>query len=223
RALGLLATSSTGPTAIAARFINQTSRTLNYMHVQVTGELWRQSNVPKKLSFYYFIDPTGIASFSTNATAFVPGLNVSFPTSDSAFGGLPIDGTIASYQTNLVLLNQVITNWPPGAALWLVWEMADPAGRSQGLAIDNLVFSASDQPLSGVGPQMAFGVSGDNLVISWPTLSSGYTYQIEYEDDLNASSWTALGTPLAGTGASLTITNSISQSDQRFYRLRILP
>jgi hypothetical protein len=42
----------------------------------------------------------------------------------------------------LSVINQPITGWPPGAALWLVWEMADPLGKAQGLAIDNLSFSA---------------------------------------------------------------------------------
>jgi hypothetical protein len=58
-------------------------------------------------------------------------------------GGVAVDGTQALNQTNLVVTNQLITNWPPGAALWLVWTMADPAGKAQGLGIDNLSFSAS--------------------------------------------------------------------------------
>ena len=58
RALGLLDTSSTGLTAFGARFINATAQTLNYMTVRLTGEVWRQSNLPKTLRFYYLIDPT---------------------------------------------------------------------------------------------------------------------------------------------------------------------
>src|SRR5260221_14484375 len=85
-----------------------------------------QSNLPKSLEFYYFIDPTGAALFWTNATAFVPALNVSLPTSAAAVAGTAVDGTAAINQTNLSVLNQLITGWLPGAALWLVWEMADP-------------------------------------------------------------------------------------------------
>jgi hypothetical protein len=47
RALGLLATSTTGYTAFGAKFINNTGQTLNYINLQVTGEVWRQSNLPK--------------------------------------------------------------------------------------------------------------------------------------------------------------------------------
>ena len=142
RALGLLATSSTGPTALAARFINGTGANLDHISLQFTGELWRQSDKPKTLEFFYVVDPTGTNTLSTNATAVLPGLNVVFPTDPTASGGLAVDGTSPLNQTNLSVLNQGITNWPPGAALWLVWEMADSSGKAQGLAIDNLSFSA---------------------------------------------------------------------------------
>ena len=117
RALGLLATSTTGGTAFGVRFINGTSLTLNRMNLQFTGEVWRQSNLPKTLQFYYFIDPTGTNTFPSTATAFLPALNVNFPTVAADTGGVAVDGTSPLNQTNLSVLNQTITNWPPGAAL----------------------------------------------------------------------------------------------------------
>ena len=51
RALGLLATSSTKGTAFGVRFINGTASTLTRINLQVTGEVWRQSNVAKTLQF----------------------------------------------------------------------------------------------------------------------------------------------------------------------------
>src|SRR5208283_4342095 len=53
RALGLLATSSTGPTAFGLRLVNGTGFVLNQMTLSFTGELWRQSAVAKRLSFGY--------------------------------------------------------------------------------------------------------------------------------------------------------------------------
>ena len=38
-------------------------------------------------------------------------------------------------QTNLSVLNQTITNWPPGAALWLVWQMTDASGKPRAWAL----------------------------------------------------------------------------------------
>ncbi len=146
RALGLLATSTTGFTAIGARFLNATTNTFNSIRLQFTGEVWRQSDKSKTLTLSYYIDPSGKAAFWTNATASLPALNVAFPTVAQDTGGVAVDGTQALNQTNLVVANQWITNWPPGAALWLVWTMADPGGKAQGLGIDNLSFSASTAP-----------------------------------------------------------------------------
>jgi hypothetical protein len=143
RALGLLATTTTGFTAFGARFVNQTPYTLTQINVQFTGELWRQSDKSKTLKFYYVLDPAGSIFFPTNPTAVVPFLNVSFPTNAADVGGVAVDGTSPVNQTNLTVLGQTIDNWPPGSVLWLMWEMADPGGKAQGLGIDSFSFSAS--------------------------------------------------------------------------------
>jgi hypothetical protein len=217
RALGLLATSSTGGTAFGVRFINGTVITLNRMNLQFTGEAWRQSNLPKTLQFYYFIDPSGTAAFPGSATAFLPALNVSFPTVTADSGGVAVDGTSPLNQTNLSVLDQTITNWPPGAALWLVWQMTDNTGKAQGLGIDNLSFSASI-PLP---VPLNIQTSGTNLFLNWPAIA-GQTYQLEYKDDLTAPAWTPLGDPVTGTGGTLTLTNDFGVSAQRFFRLRLV-
>jgi hypothetical protein len=186
------------------------------MNLQFTGEVWRQSNVPKTLQFYYFIDPTGAAAFPGSATAFIPALNVSIPTVTADSGGVAVDGTSPLNQTNLSVLNQAITNWPPGAALWLVWQMTDSTGKAQGLGVDNLSFSASVAP-----PPVPLNIqiSGTNLLLNWATVA-GQAYQIEYKDDLMAPTWTPLDSPVMGTGGSLTITNNFDDSPQLFFRLR---
>jgi hypothetical protein len=217
RALGLLATSTTGGTAFGVRFINGTTMTLNRMNLQFTGEVWRQSNVPKTLQFYYFIDPTGTAAFPGSATAFLPVLNVSFPTVGTDSGGVAVDGTSPLNQTNLSVLDQTITNWPPGTALWLVWEMTDSTGRAQGLGIDNLSFSANI-PLP---VPVSIQISGTNIFLNWSAVP-GQTYQLEYKDDLTAPTWTPMGDPVTGTGGTLIITNNFDDSPQRFFHLRLV-
>jgi hypothetical protein len=222
RALGLLATSSTGYTAFGAKFVNGTSQTLRFITLQFTGEIWRQSNLPKTLEFYYFIDPSATNDFSTGATAFLPALNVNFPTNGVDVGGVAVDGTAVVNQTNLTVVNQVIADWEPGAALWLVWEMASPAGKSQGLAIDNLSFSASAWPTGMSPPPLGAQASGTNLLVSCATLS-GLSYQLQYKTNLSTAPWAALGTAVPGTGSSITFTNSLNLSTQGFYRVMILP
>jgi hypothetical protein len=221
RALGLLATSSTGPTAFGARFINQTANTLTRISVQATGELWRQSDLPKTLQFFYFIDASDANQLSTNVTAFVPQLNVSFPTVPAEVGGVAVDGTSPANQTSLSVVDLPITNWPPGAALWLVWEMTDSSGKAQGLGIDNLTFSASNQSTANQIP-VAITVQGTNVFLGWQSVV-GQSYQLEYKDDLKAPVWLTLGNPIPGTGNPIIITNAISASAERFFRLQLLP
>ena len=222
RALGLLATSTTGYTAFGAKLVNGTSQALNFITLQFTGEVWRQSNLGKTLAFYYFIDPTATNTFSTNATAFLPALNVTLPTVPADVGGVPVDGTAALNQTNLGVVNQAITNWPPGAALWLVWEMASPAGKAQGLGIDNLSFSASVWPAGMTAPRLAAQLSGANLLLSCPTLA-GLSYQVQYQTNLTSVPWLSLGAAAPGTGGTLTFTNAPPVSGPCFYRLMVLP
>jgi hypothetical protein len=221
RALGLLATSTTGYTAFGLRLINGTSQPLNYINLQFTGAVWRQSNLAKTLEFYYFIDPTATNSFSTNATAFLPALKVNFPTVAADVGGDAVDGTATNNQTVLAVVNQPITNWPSDAALWLVWEMASSTGKSQGLAIDNLSFSATAQAtLTAIS--MTAQASGANVVLNWQGLA-GQMYQIQYKTNLTDAAWLPLNSPAQGTGASLSLTNNLGGAPQRFYRLAILP
>jgi hypothetical protein len=219
RALGLLATSSTAKTAFGVRLLNASTTMLTRMNLQFTGAVWRQSNLPKTLQFYYFVDPTGTNTFSTNVTAFLPALNVNLPTVPADTGGVAVDGTSPLNQTNLAVLNQTITNWPPGAALWLVWQMTDSTGKAQGLAIDNLSFSASAP--APVPVPLTIQTAGTNLWLTWPG-TPGQAYQLEYKDDLTAPVWTPLGAPVTGTGATLTTTNDFGNADQRFFRLRLV-
>jgi hypothetical protein len=221
RALGLLATSTTGYTAFGLKLINGTGQGLNYINVQCTSEVWRQSNLAKTLEFYYFIDPTGSNAFTTSETAFVSALNVNFPTVSGDVGGAAVDGTATNNQAALAVVNQPISHWPAGGALWLVWEMASSTGKSQGLAIDNLSFSATAQAvLSAVS--MTAQATGANVVLTWPGLA-GQMYQVQYKTNLTDASWLPLNGPAQGAGASLSLTNSLGAAPRRFYRLAILP
>ncbi len=219
RALGLLATSTTGYTAIGARFINNTGSALNTISAQITGEVWRQSNVPKTLLCYYFIDPTATAAMSTQATGTLPGLNVSFPTVASDSGGAAVDGTAAANQVTLSVNNQAITNWPAGAALWLVWEMTDPTGKAQGLAIDNLSFSATGAGSSTNLPAINIqGAAGGQLVISWPVSAAGF--QLYSATSLSAPIvWTPVTTQAVASNGSYVVTLPVSGGTAQFYRL----
>ena len=171
----------------------------------------------KTLQCYYYVDPTGTNTFSTNVTALLPALNVSLPTVAADTGGVAVDGTAALNQTNLSVFHQAITNWPPGAALWLVWSLPDATGKAQGLGMDNLSFSAS-VPLP---VPLTLQTSGTNLLLNWPA-SAGQTYQLEAKTNLTDAVWTPVGSPVTGTGATLTLTNNFGPAPQTYFRLRLV-
>ena len=52
---------------------------------------------------------------------------------------------------------------------------------------------------------------------------AGGTYQLQYNSDLNSTNWINLGGPLAATAATLSATNLVTTSPQRFYRLVLSP
>jgi hypothetical protein len=118
----------------------------------------------------------------------------------------------------LAVSNQAIANWPPGAALWLVWEMADPAGKAQGLAIDNFSFSATAPLTASNALSLTIQTgSAQQFVLSWRSLPSGY--QLYSASDLTPPiSWnvvTALGAVSNGeTSLALRATNAV-----QFFRL----
>ena len=72
-------------------------------------------------------------------------------------------------------------------------------------------------------PQLG-GVSlgANQLIFTWLSYA-GLNYQLEYSDDLTVSGWAPVGSPIAGTGANISVTNSLDASSQRFFRVRLLP
>jgi hypothetical protein len=61
-------------------------------------------------------------------------------------------------------------------------------------------------------------VSGDSLTVCWQS-HPGKIYQVQYCEDLGGGGWINLRLPLTATGSTLTITDSIMQCCQRFYRV----
>jgi hypothetical protein len=218
RALGLLATSTTGYTAIGAKFVNNTGTTLNYINLQVTGEIWRQSDKPKTLECYYYIDPTATAPMSTSMTASLPAFYISFPTDSADVGGVAVDGTAPANQINLAVTNQAVT-WPSGAALWLVWEMASSSGKAQGLAIDNLSFAATALGTPTNTPVLSVqGSPANPLVISWPASSLGY--QLYSATNLAPPvTWSLVTTAAAESNGTYYLTIPPTNAAAQFFRL----
>lgn len=207
RALGLLATSSTGGTAFSVAFLNETTNTLNQITLSYIGELWRQQPTAKMLAFSYYIDPTGTSAFTTNGSlTAAPALNVNFPT-----GAMTVeDGTQPGNQIFISATNQAIADWPPGAALWLVWQMTSDTGNAQGMAIDNFSFSANSTyvpPVIVTQPQSQTVNSGNNPQFSI-TVSSAFPVSYQWQENT---------TNLPDETNAVLALNDVSTNDQGSY------
>jgi hypothetical protein len=206
RSLGLLATSTSGATAFGLRVLNQTGQLLTNMNLSFTGELWRQQTSAKTLSVSFYVDLTGSNGFSPNlVTENLSNLDVSFVTGSSS------SGTYGPLMTAFLgVTNQPISNWPPGAALWLIWQMASDASSSQGLGIDNLTFSATGAP-----PSLTIVQSNATAIISWPLWLTGYVLQ--YNSALGSSNqWLNVTSPVSTNLQWSSVTVPITNTSQYF-------
>ena len=225
RALGLLTTAESLQSAVAARFVNDTPVSLSQITLQFTGELWRQSTVPKSLMFHYVVDPAGTSAFDVNPADYVylTNLDVNFPADPAASGGVPVDGNVAVNQITNRVVNQIITHWPPGGALWLVWQYTNATGKAQGVSIDNLSFSAFPAPGSGAPASLyGFTRNGLNGGVSFSISGQpGYGYILQTTTNLAApGSWHDLVTNVAGVIPWIYTNANPGNDPLRFYRVK---
>jgi hypothetical protein len=209
RALGLLSTSTTGSSAFGLKLLNRGTNTLTHINLSYLGEVWRNQPRSNSLVFSYYFDSTATNAFSptnTDAVA-VPDLNVSFNT--NAAGLLTLDGTQSSNQLFIAVTNLPIGAWAPGVALWLVWQQLDSAGGAQGLAIDNLSFSAVALPVAATLPASGTTATAAALRASVTPSGSATAYWFEY--GTTAAYGSASATNVVAAGASqVLVTNLIS-------------
>jgi hypothetical protein len=144
-------------------------------------------------------------------------LNVSFPADLTATNPVAMDGTAQTNQISLGVVNQAITNWAPGAALWLGWQMMDATGKGQGLAIDDLTFSAA-APQAVVRTSLAIQLLATNVVLSWPAAAAGYAPQAS-SSLAQTNGWSDVPQLVIVTNGSNTVTVPVSGTNQ-FYRLK---
>ena len=170
RAVGLIATSTSGIDEVGMNLVNATGGTLDKITLGYTGELWLQQTLAKTLNFGYYLPLSGTGSLTAavgNSTPDV-NLNVGFATGVANSGASgPLNSSPLSDTINLA------TPWAPGTSLWLTWQISSSAGSGQGLALDNLSFSGTEV----VSP------STD----TWATTSGTW--------DLTTGNWTG-GTPV---------------------------
>jgi len=142
RAFGSYASGSL-TSIFGAQFVNNTGGTLNQFTLTFDGEQWRDGGssaaILNTLSFSYSLTATSLAAGTyTNDT----GLNftalVNNMTADAAK-----DGNAPSFRTAGITKTISGITWAAGTALWIRWSDVNDPGNDDGLAIDNVVFSAA--------------------------------------------------------------------------------
>ncbi len=140
RALGLLATSTTGLTTFGLELVNNTGGTLNQIDLQFAEQLWRQQTTQQIVNVGYLVTAAPSASLPLTGTSSLG--SFSFATGTST-GSTAQSAPISTASFNAGGSFMSVGNWASGTALWLTWQTSQSSGGSQALAIDNLSFSAS--------------------------------------------------------------------------------
>jgi hypothetical protein len=165
RALGSVASGSTGTILYGVQITNTTGATITQLNVQYTGEQWRNggNTTAHKLDFAYQINATGI---NTGTWTDVNALDFTGPIATSTASAL--DGNAAANRT---MINADITglNLLNGQSIWLRWQDVDDSGSDHGLAIDDLTVTT-------VG---ASGTTVRSLLTSLPPATCGSTQYIK--------------------------------------------
>ncbi len=65
-------------------------------------------------------------------------------------------------------------------------------------------------------------LTNGKLSLTWSTEAGG-RYQLQWSADLSSSTWTNLRGPVTATGATLSVTDSVTNASRRFYRLVLSP
>ncbi len=179
---------------------NTSGSTITQVTVGYTGEQWRNggSSNPNKLTFAYSTDATTIAVGVFHP---VTALNFTSPVSSGTSGAL--DGNATANRTVIPPVTITGLNWIDGATLTLRWTDADDTGADDGLAIDDLTFTAA--PNIATAPIAQHVISGGTATFTVATTASPVTYQ-----------WRKGGVNITGntsaTTATLTLRSATSAS-----------
>lgn len=145
RALGSIASGSTGTVYYGVQLVNNTTATIDALDISYFGEQWRNggNTTAHKLDFAYQVNATSLA---TGTWANFDALDFTGPIATATAGAL--DGN-----ANRVALSSTLSglSLAPGQQLWLRWEDVNDVGNDHGLAIDQLdVAISGGSPVAGV-------------------------------------------------------------------------
>jgi hypothetical protein len=151
------------------------------------------------------------ASLTITANSLTSTEGLTNPPLTASYVGFVGSDTSASLTTQPTLSTTATTNNAPGQYPITVTNAADT----------NYTITYVPGILTIVAPPQISGVSASNgsLVFSFPSVA-GELYQLMETSDLTLP-FTPVGSPVTGTGGSISLTNAISATGQEFFTLSI--
>lgn len=138
RALGSIASTSTGTINYALSLTNNSGSALDSFTLGYDGEQWRNGGVAAAhaLTVQY-----GFGSSYASVSWQTAGAGFDFTSVVGSTTAAAVDGNVAGKVAGLG--GTIATNWAVGDTLWIRWTDVDNTGGDHGLAIDNVSFSVT--------------------------------------------------------------------------------
>ena len=92
----------------------------------------------------------------------------------------------------------------------------------------NIVFFTTPSPRGSnssapAAPELTdITVVGANVFLTY-SATPGVRYQVQFKDNLNVATWNPLGAPALAAASSVTVTDNLGASPQRFYQVVVVP
>lgn len=121
-----------------------------------------------------------------------------------------------------------------GWSSWQWQELMDASGSPAVLTLDGNLHTLQLQGTTGnevnvnflmlvpaaAKPAVTAGLSGGNVTLSFLT-QSGFSYQVQYKNNLTDATWTSLGSALSGNGSVQSASDTPAGNAHRFYRVQV--
>ncbi len=201
RALGSLASGSTGTMVFGLRMKNQTGNTITSVTVSYTAEQWRvASTVPNFLKCFYKIDASldGLSPDElTNKTGYISVADLDVESVKLNGTATKLDGNLPENKKQFSATINVV--WKAGEELFFRWDDDDQQGSDHGLALDDLRISFSNVDNAAPEVLQAQFVSANLLELK-------FNEPVNQNDATNVSNFT-LNPPLQITAAKYNAAN----------------
>ncbi|WP_193199215.1 DUF4347 domain-containing protein [Nostoc sp. MG11] len=169
RALGSVASGTTGTIYYGLRFTNNTGSPLTTLRVSYIGEQWRNGGnaTQQKLSFSY---QTGTSLTSLTTGAWTPATSLDFTGPIATTTADAQNGNAAENQVVISFIINLATPINDGEEIILRWEDPNDTGNDHGLAIDNVtvisnnIFLVTNTNNSGAGSLREAIINANNAL-----------------------------------------------------------